>query len=101
MNLEYYHKIQNMWPQSQHIVLHNETQFQQHAVRFKSPDYGPLITDQLPQDLDAFYFDVDGNQFDKTAIINETYRCLAWLGLNINLNSNINHYIEHYFAIHQ
>jgi hypothetical protein len=101
MNLEYYHKIQNMWPQSQHIILCNEREFQQQAVKLKSPDYGPLITDQLPQDLDAFYFDVDSNQFNKQAIINETHRCLAWLGLNVQVHSNINHYIEHYFAIHQ
>jgi hypothetical protein len=101
MNLEHYHKIQRMWPQARHIILYNEREFQQQAVRLKSPDHGLLTTDQLPQDLDAFYFDVDSNQFNKQAIINETHRCLAWLGLNIQVHGNIDHYIEKYFAIHQ
>ena len=101
MNLEHYNKLKNLWPQAQHIVLHNERRFQQQAVKLKSPDYGPLKTAQLPQDLDAFYFDVDSNQFDKTAIINQTHRCLSWLRLSTQVHSNIDHYVEKYFAIHQ
>ena len=101
MDLEHYHKIQNTWPQAHHIILYNESQFQQQAVKLKSPDYGPLKTDQLPDNLDAFYFDVDNSQFNKTKVIETTEQCLEWLGLNINVNSNIDHYIEKYFAIHQ
>jgi hypothetical protein len=101
MNMNTYNKIKYLWPQAKHIVLHNEREFQQQAVRLKSPDYGYLNTAKLPQDLDAFYFDVDGNQFNKTAIIANIEKCLAWLELNTSVNSNINNYIERYFAIHQ
>jgi hypothetical protein len=101
MTHDYYHKIQRMWPQARHIILHNEREFQQRAVQLKNPSYGRLRTDKLSQDLDAFYFDVDHNQFDKQAIINETCRCLEWLGLNTLVHSNIDHYVEQYFAIHQ
>jgi len=101
MNIEHYNKIKNMWPQAQHIVLHNETEFQHWAVRLKSPDYGPLKTTQLPGDLDAFYFDVDRTQFNQSAVVETTERCLEWLGLNISVNSNIYNYVERYFAIHQ
>ena len=101
MNMSMYNRIQNLWPQAQHIILHNEREFQQQAVRLKSPDYGPLTPDQLPCNLDAFYFDVDGSQFNKTAVIESTEQCLEWLGLNIHVHSNIGHYVEQYFAIHQ
>ena len=101
MDLDHYSKIQRMWPRAQHIILHNESRFQQQAVKIKSPDYGPLQTDQLPLDLEAFYFDVDGSQFNHTAVIENTEQCLAWLGLNTHMHSNINHYVERYFAIHQ
>lgn len=101
MDLEHYNKLKNLWPRARHIILHNETQFQQRAVRLKSPDYGPLQTAQLPRDLEAFYFDVDGTQFNSTAIIENTERCLEWLGLNTCVNQNIHCYMERYFAIHQ
>ena len=101
MNLDHYHKIQRMWPRARHIVLHNERRFQHQAVRLKSPGYGPLKTTQLPRDLDAFYFNVDATQFDKTAVIASTEQCLEWLGLNISVNENIYNYIRRYFAIHQ
>ena len=101
MDLDHYHKIQNIWPQARHIILYNESQFQQQAVKLKSPDYGPLKTDQLPDNLDAFYFDVDNSQFNKIKVIETTEQCLEWLGLNINVNSNIDQYVERYFAIHQ
>jgi len=101
MDMSMYNQIQNLWPRARHIVLHNERLFQQQAVTLKSPDYGPLKTAQLPQDLDAFYFDVDQTQFNKTAVIQNTEQCLEWLGLNINVNSNIHNYVERYFAIHQ
>ena len=101
MNINMYTKIKNLWPQARHIVLHNEREFQKRAVSLKSPDYGPLTTDQLPRELDAFYFDVDRTQFNKTAVIETTENCLAWLGLNIQVHSNIDHYVEQYFAIHQ
>jgi hypothetical protein len=101
MDLSMYNRIQHLWPQAQHIILHNEREFQSRAVSLKSPDYGPLKTGQLPRDLGAFYFDVDGTQFNKAAVIENTEQCLKWLGLNINVNSNIDHYVERYFAIHQ
>jgi hypothetical protein len=101
MDMNMYNRIQDLWPQAQHIVLHNERLFQQRAVTLKSPNYGPLKTGQLPRDLGAFYFDVDGTQFNKAAVIENTEQCLKWLGLNINVNSNIDHYVERYFAIHQ
>jgi hypothetical protein len=101
MNLEYFQRIQNLWPCARHIILHNETDFQQQAVQLKNPDYGPLDTGQLPQDLDAFYFDVDNTQFNLTAVVENTEQCLEWLGLNTMVNSNIHNYIERYFAIHQ
>lgn len=101
MNMTMFDRIQNLWPQARHIILHNETQFQQLAVGLKSPDYGPLKTDQLPQNLDAFYFDVDRNQFDRLAIIHNTKQCLEWLGLTTDVHGNIDHYIAKYFAIHQ
>jgi hypothetical protein len=101
MDMTMYNRLRNLWPQARHIVLHNETRFQQHAVQLKSPDFGPLKTAQLPRDLAAFYFDVDEIQFNRSAVIARTEQCLAWLGLNVNTNSNIDHYIEQYFAIHQ
>ena len=101
MNMSMYKRIQDLWPQARHIVLHNERQFQQRAVSLKSPDYGPLKTDQLPWDLDAFYFDVDCTQFKQSAVVETTEQCLEWLGLNINVHDNIDHYVEQYFAIHQ
>ena len=101
MDMNMYNRIQDLWPQARHIILHNESRFQQLAVTLKSPNYGPLKTDHLPDDLAAFYFDVDGTQFNKTAVIENTEQCLAWLGLNINVNSNIHNYVERYFAIHQ
>jgi hypothetical protein len=96
-----YNRIRDLWPQARHIVLHNERRFQSQAVKLKSPDYGPLKTSQLPRDLDAFYFDVDQTQFNKTAVIENTEQCLEWLGLNILVNSNIHNYVEQYFAIHR
>ena len=101
MNLEHYKKLKNLWPQAKHIVLHNAREFQQRAVQLKRLDYVSIRRAQLPQDLDAFYFDVDSNQFNKTAVVETTERCLAWLGLNTSVNSNIDNYIERYFAIHQ
>jgi hypothetical protein len=101
MDMTMYNRLRNLWPQARHIVLHNETRFQQQAVQLKSPDFGPLKTAQLPRDLAAFYFDVDEIQFNRSAVIARTEQCLAWLGLNVNTNSNIDHYIEQYFAIHQ
>ena len=101
LNINMYNRIQTLWPQARHIILHNELEFQQRAVSIKSPDYGPLKTDQLPQNLDAFYFDVDKTQFDHTAVVETTEQCLAWLGLNITVNENIYNYIERYFAIHR
>ena len=101
MTMDMYDRIRNLWPQAKHIVLHNEREFQSRAVSLKSPDYGPLKTTQLPRDLEAFYFDVDGIQFDQSAVIETTERCLEWLGLNILVNSNIHNYVERYFAIHQ
>jgi hypothetical protein len=103
MNRKNHHMIKKIWPQARHIVLYNESQFQQRAVQLKNhdPDFGHLKTEQLPRDLAAFYFDVDTNQFDKQAIINQTELCLAWLGLDTQLHSNIHHYIDRYFAIHQ
>jgi len=101
MNINEFDRIHELWPRARHIVLHNETQFQQRAVRFKSPDYGILKTGQLPRDLEAFYFDVDGTQFKPTAIIENTENCLEWLGLNTCVNQNIHDYMERYFAIHQ
>jgi hypothetical protein len=101
MNVDEYNRIQRLWPQAQHIVLHNEREFQQHAVRFKSPDYGPLKTAQLPRDLDAFYFDVGATQFNSSAVVNATEQCLEWLGLTTTVNNNIYQYMERYFAIHQ
>lgn len=101
MNINEYNRIHELWPQAQHIVLHNEREFQQHAVQFKSPDYGPLKTAQLPQDLDAFYFDVDNTQFNSTAVIGATEQCLEWMGLDTTVNNNIYQYMERYFAIHQ
>ena len=101
MNINEYIRIQTLWPSAQHIVLHNESRFQQHAVQFKSPDYGPLKTAQLPRDLDAFYFDVDSTQFDALAVVNATGQCLEWMGLDTNVNNNIYQYMERYFAIHQ
>ena len=101
MNMSMYNRIQHLWPQARHIILHNESQFQQRAVTLKSPDYGPLKTGQLPQDMSAFYFDVDSTQFNQSAIIETTKQCLSWLGLNNHVHSNINHYVEQYFAIHQ
>lgn len=101
MTMSMYNQIQNLWPQARHIVLHNESRFQQLAVSLKSTDHFTLKTGQLPQDLDAFYFDVDGTQFNQSAVVETTERCLEWLGLNISVNSNIHNYIERYFAIHQ
>lgn len=101
MTMDMYNRIQDLWPQARHIILHNEREFQSRAVSLKSPDYGPLKTAQLPRDLDAFYFDVDGIQFNQSEVIESTEQCLEWLGLNILVNSNINHYVERYFAIHQ
>ena len=101
MDMGMYNKLKTLWPQAQHIVLHNEREFQSRAVSLKSPDYGPLKTAQLPQDLAAFYFDVDRTQFNQSAVIETTERCLKWLGLNISVNSNIHDYVERYFAIHQ
>ena len=101
MNINEFNRIHDLWPLAQHIVLHNETQFQQQAVRSKSPDYGPLKTAQLPNNLDAFYFDVDRTQFNRSAVIASTEQCLAWLGLDIDVNKNLHDYIERYFAIHQ
>jgi hypothetical protein len=101
MDMGMYNRIRTLWPRAQHIVLHNEKEFQSQAVSLKSPDYGPLKTAQLPRDLEAFYFDVDGSQFDHTAVVENTERCLEWLGLNILVNSNIHNYVERYFAIHQ
>ena len=101
MNVDEYNRIKTLWPQARHVVLHNETQFQQRAVQFKSPDYGSLQTAQLPCDLNAFYFDVDEIQFNHTAVIESTEQCLEWLGLGIDVNKNVHDYIERYFAIHQ
>ena len=101
MNLAHFNKIQNMWPQAKHIVLYNESRFQKLAVQFKSPNYSPLYTNQLPQDLQAFYFDVDNSQFDSKVMLENTEKCLDWLRLNTTVNSNLQNYIEKYFAIHQ
>jgi hypothetical protein len=101
MNINEFDRITKLWPQARHIVLHNETQFQHRAVQFKSPDYGTLKTAQLPRDLEAFYLDVDGTQFDPTAVIENTESCLEWLKLDANVNSNIYNYMKRYFAIHQ
>jgi hypothetical protein len=101
MDMSMYNRIQDLWPQARHIILHNESRFQQLAVSLKSPNYGPLKTTQLPRDLEAFYFDVDATQFNQSAVVETTERCLEWLGLNISVNSNIHNYVERYFAIHQ
>ena len=101
MDSDHYHKICNMWPQAQHIILYNEKQFQQRAVTLKSPDAVQLRTAALPRNLPAFYFDVDGNQFNRSAIIKITEQCLAWMGLDTRMHDNINNYVERYFAIHQ
>lgn len=101
MHISMYNRIKTLWPQARHIVLFNEKEFQQQAVKFKNPNYGPLKTAQLPQDLEAFYFDVDGNQFNEASIIHQAQQCLLWLGLDTNINGNIHNYIERYFAIHR
>jgi hypothetical protein len=101
LDMSMYNKLKTLWPQARHIVLHNERRFQSRAVRLKSPDHGPLETIQLPRDLEAFYFDVDATQFNQSAVVETTERCLEWLGLNISVNSNIHNYVERYFAIHQ
>ena len=101
MNIAAYNQIRELWPEAQHIVLHNESRFRQHAVQFKSPEYGPLKTAQLPRDLEAFYFDVDGTQFNSSAVINATEQCLEWMGLDTGVNNNIYQYMERYFAIHR
>ena len=101
MDIDMYNRIKTLWPQARHVILHNESTFQQLAVGIKSPDYGPLKIKQLPQDLDAFYFDVDCTQFNKSLVIERTQQCLAWLDLTTDLNANIDNYISRYFAIHR
>ena len=101
MHISAFDRIQTLWPQARHIVLHNEKEFQQRAVKLKSPNYGPVRTKQLPQDLEACYFDVDGTQFDSTAVVKCAEQCLTWLGLDATVNDNIYHYIERYFSIHR